>query len=126
MSHETFFRRIAVGVAALVVALSSRTLSAQTGVVQGKVTDAATSQPISEARVVVTGTPFGAQTTKDGDYRLTNVRPGKAVISIFRLGYKATVDSVDVVAGQTATLNVAMVQSAINLSEVVVTGTAGN
>ncbi len=126
MSHETFFRRITVGVAVLVVSLSSRTLSAQTGVVQGKVIDAATSQPISEARVVVTGTPFGAQTTKDGDYRLTNVRPGKAVISIFRLGYKATVDSVDVVAGQTATLNVSMTQSAINLSEVVVTGTAGN
>ncbi len=126
MSHATFFRRITVGVAALVVALSARTMSAQTGIVAGKVTDAATSQPISEARVVVTGTPFGAQTTKDGDYRLTNVRPGKAVISVFRLGYKATVDSVDVVAGQTATLNITMIQSAINLSEVVVTGTAGN
>ncbi|WP_310571740.1 SusC/RagA family TonB-linked outer membrane protein [Gemmatimonas sp.] len=126
MFHRAIIRRLAVIAAVLLVALPSRALFAQTGTISGKVTDAATAQPIADARVVIAGTTFEAQTNKDGDYRLTNVKPGRTGVSVFRLGYKASRDSVMVVAGQTATLNVKMAQSVINLSEVVVTGTAGN
>ncbi len=126
MLHRAIIRRLAVIAAVLLVAIPSRALLAQTGTISGKVTDAATALPIADARVVVAGTTFEAQTNKDGDYRLTNVKPGRTGISVFRLGYKASRDSATVVAGQTATLNIAMSQSVINLSEVVVTGTAGN
>jgi TonB-linked SusC/RagA family outer membrane protein len=126
MFHRAIIRRLAVIAAVLLVAVPSRALLAQTGTISGKVTDAATALPIADARVVIAGTTFEAQTNKDGDYRLTTVRPGRAGVSVFRLGYKAARDSVVVVAGQTVTLNIKMTQSVINLSEVVVTGTAGN
>lgn len=126
MFHRAIIRRLAVIAAVLLVALPSRALLAQTGTISGKVTDAATALPVADARVVLAGTTFEAQTNKDGDFRLTNVKPGRTGVSVFRLGYKASRDSVMVVAGQTATLNIKMTQSVINLSEVVVTGTAGN
>ncbi|PHX64760.1 MAG: hypothetical protein CK550_08250, partial [Gemmatimonadetes bacterium] len=126
MFHRAIICRLAVIGAVLLVALPSRALLAQTGTISGKVTDAATALPVADARVVISGTTFEAQTNKDGDYRLTNVKPGRTGVSVFRLGYKASRDSVVVVAGQTASLNIKMTQSVINLSEVVVTGTAGN
>lgn len=126
MFHRAIFRRLAVVVTVLLTAVPARALVAQTGTIVGKVTDAATALPVADARVVISGTAFEAQTNKDGDYRLTNVKPGVTGISVFRLGYKASQDTVRVAAGATATLNIKMTQSVINLSQVVVTGTAGN
>lgn len=125
MSHRLSITRWAAAVASLVLAGS---LGAQTptGTVTGKVIDAATKLPISDVRVVVVGTQFAAPTNKDGEYRLVNVRAGAVTIGVLRIGYKSMQQPVTVVAGQTATLNFELSQSAINLSEVVVTGTAGN
>jgi TonB-linked SusC/RagA family outer membrane protein len=99
---------------------------AQTGTVTGKVTDAATKAPIADARVLITGTVLGSQTNAQGEYRLTQVRSGMVRFSVLRLGYKSVRDSVRVADGATATLNFELSASAINLSEVVTTGTAGN
>jgi TonB-linked SusC/RagA family outer membrane protein len=99
---------------------------AQTGSITGKVTDAASQQPVADARVTVIGTALSTQTNAEGDYRLTNVRPGRATVQIFRLGYKAAGDTVRVAAGQTVTLNIRLAQSLVTLSELVITGTAGN
>ncbi|MEN9509505.1 MAG: hypothetical protein RLZZ621_2068, partial [Gemmatimonadota bacterium] len=125
MFHRAITRRLVVVVTSLLVLPFSAAL-AQTGTISGKVTDAATKQPIADVRVVISGTAFEAQTNKDGEYRLTNVRPGVPRISAFRIGYKSSQDTVRVTAGSTVTLNIQMSQSVINLSEVVVTGTAGN
>ncbi|MCC6931202.1 MAG: SusC/RagA family TonB-linked outer membrane protein [Gemmatimonadaceae bacterium] len=101
-------------------------LQAQTGTIVGRVTDAATQGPVAEARVTVVGTALVTSTNASGDYRLVNVRPGRVTITVFRLGYKAAGDTVRVQSGETVTLNVAMTASLAKLSEVVVTGTAGN
>ena len=73
-----------------------------------------------------TSEPTVTQTNKDGDFRLGNVRPGRTTVSAFRLGYKAVSDTVRLEAAQTVSLNMTMVASLVTLSEVVVTGTAGN
>jgi TonB-linked SusC/RagA family outer membrane protein len=125
MSHRASIRRLALAATVLVLALPTRVF-AQTGTITGKVTDAATKQPIAEARIVLPGTAFATQTTKDGEFRFTNVRPGPIVVGAFRLGFKAVSDTVRVVANQTVTVNLQMNASLVNLSEVVVTGTAGN
>lgn len=126
MSHRAKVSRLAAIAASLLFALPAGALQAQTGTISGKVTDAATKLPIADVRVVISGTAFETQTNKDGEYRLLNVRPGVTGISAFRIGYKAKLDTATVVAGQTVTLDLQMSQSVINLSEVVVTGTAGN
>lgn len=126
MSHRAKVSRLAAVAASLLFALPAAGLQAQTGTISGKVTDAATKAPLADVRVVISGTAFETQTNREGEYRLLNVRPGVTGVSAFRIGYKAKQDTVRVVAGQTATLNLEMSASVINLSEVVVTGTAGN
>jgi TonB-linked SusC/RagA family outer membrane protein len=101
-------------------------LSAQTGVISGKVTDAATRGPLAGVQVLIPGTSAATQTNVDGDYRLTNLRPGRMTVRLFRLGYKAVSDTVRLQAGETVARDYQMVASLVNLSEVVVTGTAGN
>ncbi|HEY7567896.1 MAG TPA: carboxypeptidase-like regulatory domain-containing protein, partial [Gemmatimonadaceae bacterium] len=99
---------------------------AQTGTVTGKIVDRASSQPVADARVFVTGTALEVSSNAQGDYRLVNVRPGRAQIVVLRLGYRAAQDTVTVVAGQTLTKNFELSQSLTTLADVVVTGTAGN
>lgn len=100
--------------------------AAQTATITGKVTDASTKAPLAEVRVAIAGTALATQTNAAGDYRLTNVRPGRVTMQTFRLGYKAAGDTLRAVAGQTHTVNFSLTQSLVSLSEVVVTGTAGN
>ena len=126
MSHRASLLRLAQLVAVLLLVLPSRALFAQTGTITGKVTDAATSQAIADARVIVRGTTLEALTNRDGEFRLVAVRAGSTVVGVFRLGYKATSDTVRVAAGQTVTMTVQMTASTVNLSQIVVTGTAGN
>jgi TonB-linked SusC/RagA family outer membrane protein len=126
MVHQAAFRCVVALGAVLLAVAPAGALQAQTGQIAGRVTDASSRLPIADARVVVTGAGLEAQTNNDGAYRLTGVRPGAVRVSVFRLGYKAAVDTVVVTAGQTATLDIRMSTSVINLSQVVVTGTAGN
>jgi TonB-linked SusC/RagA family outer membrane protein len=118
-------RRLELWITALMLIVPAA-LFAQTGVIVGKVIDRTSRQPISEARIVVPGTTLEAQTNKEGDYRLNNVRPGRTVVGVFKIGHKAGSDTVRVFAGQNASLNFDLLPSLVTLSEVVVTGTAGN
>ena len=99
---------------------------AQTGTIVGKVTDAATKLPISDVRVVLSGAAAETQTNKDGDFRLLNVRPGTVIVAAYRLGYKTKSDTITVTTGAPATSSIQMTASLVTLSELVVTGTAGN
>ena len=129
--HETpvltraLFRHSRLTIAALMLALPCE-VSAQTGTITGKVTDGDTKQPIADVRVTIPGTALTTLSSADGDYRLFNVRPGRTTVAAFRIGYKGTRDTVVLAAGQTLTLNLQMTASLVTLSEVVVTGTAGN
>jgi TonB-linked SusC/RagA family outer membrane protein len=115
--------RLAVATVMLVLPCE---LMAQTGTIAGKVIDAVTKQPLVDVRVTVAGTALATQSNADGDYRLINVRAGAITLAMFRLGYKAERDTLRLAAGQTITRNVQMTPSLVTLSEVVVTGTAGN
>jgi TonB-linked SusC/RagA family outer membrane protein len=125
MLARALSRRWVLPVAVLMLALPTA-LFGQTGTIVGKATDRTTRQPLAGARVVIPGTTLETQTNKDGEYRVTNVQPGRTSVGVLRLGYKAASDTIRVVAGQTATLDFAMTASLVTLSEVVVTGTAGN
>ena len=124
MDVRTLFRRTR-SLNWLILAFPSA-LAAQTGVIVGKVTDRASRLPIPEVRVVVPGTTLETQTNTNGEYRLNNVRAGRTAVGVFKIGYRAGSDTVRVIAGQTSTLNFDLGASLVTLSEVVVTGTAGN
>ncbi|MCA0375423.1 MAG: TonB-dependent receptor [Gemmatimonadetes bacterium] len=95
-----------------------------TGTVRGTITDAGTNAPLADAQVFVTGTRLGASTAANGTFTLVGVPTGPRILSIRRLGYQPVTRTVTVDAGGTATVTVALTVSAVNLSEVVVTGSA--
>ena len=94
----------------------------QTGTVTGRVTDASLNRGLPDVQVLVTGTRIGAVTGPNGEYTLVGVPIGARTLTVRRIGYQATIQPVTVVIGST-TADVALNVSAVNLSEVVVTGT---
>ena len=119
----TILRR---GALLLVLAIvSPLALAAQqaTGTVSGRVTDASVGRGLPDVAVLVTGTRFGTLTGPNGEYTITGVPVGARTLTVRRIGYQPTTETVTVVPGATATADVALRVSAVNLSEVVVTGT---
>ena len=115
--------RVIVRCCALLLAVAMPVaLFAQTGTVAGRVTDV-DGNPLVGANVLVIGTNLGAATGMDGDYSMSSVTPGDYKISANYIGYATESQNVSVLAGSVAEVNFALRASAIDLNEVVVTGT---
>ena len=97
---------------------------AATGTVRGKVTEASSGRGLPDAQIQVVGTRVGALSLASGEYTLVGVPTGARVIQIRRIGYQPINRTVQVLGGTSITVDAALSVSAINLSEVVVTGTA--
>ena len=97
-------------------------LSAQ-GIITGRVTDAATGQPIASAQVNVVNTAIGALTNDKGQYTLRGVLPGTQTVRVLRVGYAEQTGTVAVSSGQTSTLDLVMKSVAVTLNPVVTTAT---
>ena len=93
-----------------------------TGTVSGRVTDASIGRGLPNVQIVVTGTRIGAVTGPNGEYTLVGVPVGSRTLTVRRIGYQPTIQPVIVALGST-TVDIALNVSAVNLSEVVVTGT---
>ena len=97
-------------------------LSAQ-GTITGRVTDAASGQPIASAQVNVVNTAIGALTNDRGQYTIRGVLPGTHTIRVLRVGYAEQTGTVAVSSGQTSTLDLTMKAVAVTLNPVVTTAT---
>lgn len=118
-------RRPVFAIAFLLVALPTTVVAqAATGTVRGKVTDAASGRAIVDAQLIIAGTRLGAISGADGEYTILAVPTGARTVSARRIGYQPVSKVVTVTAGTTSTVDVAINVSAVNLSEVVVTGSA--
>jgi TonB-dependent SusC/RagA subfamily outer membrane receptor len=117
-----FIRR---GALALTLAAVPHLLSAQvTGTVRGRVTDAPSGRGVPEAQVTIAGTRLGASTNDNGDFTITAVPTGARTLNVRRIGYQPATRALTINAGDNNTGDIALTVSAVNLSEVVVTGTA--
>ena len=95
---------------------------AQTGKLSGRVTDAATGEPLIGATAQVEGTALGAVADLDGDYTILQLPPGTYRVRFSYVGYATkTVANVLVASNQTATLNVTMAEEIVEGEEVLVT-----
>ncbi len=93
------------------------------GTINGVVTDAATGQPVQQARVLVSGTQVGTLTAENGRYTLRVPNAGAVTLDVSRIGYTEQKVEVTVAAGQTVTMDVALKQAAFSLAAVVTTVT---
>ena len=95
------------------------------GTVTGTVYDATDGDPLPGVNVLVQGTTIGASTNADGEYTIENVPTGTQTIEARFVGFRTMTRQVNVQSGQTVEVNFEMSESAVNLNEVVVTGTGG-
>jgi TonB-linked SusC/RagA family outer membrane protein len=111
--------------AAFLVLLATPALVAaqQQSSITGRVTDAATGQPIPAAQVRIVGTTIGAQTNTEGQYTIRGVSPGPSEVRAVRVGFAERRQSVSVAAGETATLNFQLQAVSVTLSPIVTTAT---
>ncbi len=117
--------RVLSAVAAL-VALGVSPLAAQGttgGIISGRVTDAATGNPVSQVRVLVSGTQNGTLTAENGRYTLRNVPTGTVSLDVNRIGYEPKKLTVTVTVNAPAVADVAITQAAFSLAAVVTTVT---
>src|SRR5688572_15775697 len=110
--------------AAMALVFITSPLSAQeTGNIQGRVTDAASGQPIAGAQVVIVGSRLGNITNNDGYYFINNVPAGLQDIQAQYIGYQTvSVRQQRVLAGQRLTQNFQLAQSAVEIAALEVIG----
>jgi hypothetical protein len=108
------YARIALILALLGGLVSTGPLFAQEAtVLQGKVLDATTGEPLIGAQVVITGTDRGTVTDVDGQYRL-EVAAGTYSVDVEYLGYqRKTVTGIRVAAGARSFQDVALEPEAV-------------
>ena len=112
-----------LGIVALALLALTRTgLAQDTGVLEGRVTEAS-GAPVPDALITVVGTQRGTRTGDDGQYRVASLRAGDVMVRVTRLGYAAVARPVTIVAAQTARLDVQLAPAAVIIDEVVITAT---
>lgn len=94
-----------------------------TGVISGTVIDQKSGEPLAGTNVFIKGTVLGAASGVDGSYRIVNVPPGKYVVVANYVGYYSKEEELAVVAGEEVKLSFALKPSALQMDEIVVTGT---
>lgn len=97
--------------------------AAQTGTVTGQVTDAASGRPLESAQVYIEGTALGTLTNSSGRYLFVNAPAGEHTVIAELVGYRSASETVTVTAGQTSTVDFGLSVTAIQLDQIVVTGT---
>ncbi len=78
--------------------------------------------PLPGATVVLDGTTKGAFTDIDGKYSITNLPVGKSVLKYSFIGFKTQSKEVELVQGQTISLNIKLASDAVMMNDVVVVG----
>ena len=118
--------RFIIGVAAAMLAIAPR-LHAQgsTGSVRGTVKQTGTQAPLANAEVTIAGTRLGALSRDDGSYLITGVPVGTHRVRVRMFGFAPNEQGVTITVDGTATADFVLSPTAVQLDQVVVTGTAG-
>lgn len=99
--------------------LTSGYLIAQTGSIQGSVTDKANSEILIGATVQVDGTTIGTTTDLNGYFSLDNLKAGKYRLKFSYVSYNTKIiENIDVESGKVTTVNVEMEGNLISLGDI--------
>ena len=118
------WRSVVAASALWILAVPPAPLGAQvgTGVIEGRITEAASGRPLDNAQVSIAGTNLGGATNETGAYRITGVPARQVEVRARRIGYGPASQSVLVVAGQTVRADFQLQVSILQLEQIVVTG----
>jgi TonB-linked SusC/RagA family outer membrane protein len=108
--------------AAAALALVPSRAVAQQGVVSGTVVAEGAQRPLADAQVLVEGTTLGGATDANGRFRIAGVSGTEVRLTVRRIGYRPTTVTARV---GDSDLRITLAERAVELNQVVVTGTAG-
>jgi TonB-linked SusC/RagA family outer membrane protein len=124
MMSSVRWRSAFLAAAAFVLAFATDGLAqVPTGTIEGKVTEQGSGRPLAGAQVFIAGTTVGAVSNDRGEYRITGAPARQVELRVRVIGYSPFNASVVVRAGETVTQNISVSVSALQLEQVVVTGT---
>ncbi len=103
----------------LALSFLSLTVSAQNGVLKGRLTSGNEALPFASIAI---GTIQSANTNENGTYEFTGVVPGNYEVTFSCVGYISEKRKVTITAGITTTLNITLNTNTSKLDEVIVTG----
>ncbi len=106
-------------------AITATAQAQTTGTIGGRVTNR-NGGAVEAVSVGLEGQPKGDITDEQGRFRIRQVAPGQYTLVVSAVGLKTEQQTVTVVAGQTATINFTLAESAAELKEVVVNGSGTN
>ena len=110
--------------AAVAVSSPASPLQAQNATVVGVVTDAGTGQPLTAAQVYIPALNIGVTSRDGGRFVLPGVPAGTHELQVDLIGFVSVVRTIEAADGQTLTLDIQLHSTALELVEIVVTGTA--
>ena len=97
-------------------------LAVRQGTISGRVTDAASGQPLAGASVQVVGTTHATRTAADGRFSLTGVPDGAQRVRVSLVGYSPAERQAEVSAARAAVLDFRLTAQAVMLEELVAVG----
>lgn len=116
-------RVLATGLGVALFAVPGVAHAQQTGTITGRVIDRSTSQPLSDAQVLIAGTQVGARTGDDGRFSIRGVSPGTRQIRVIRIGYGSIARAVAVGTGTVDAGVFPLSVAAVSLDQVITTAT---
>jgi len=92
------------------------------GKIQGRITDAATNQPLPFVNIIVTGSRTGATSDLDGKFLITGLAPGFVTLQASFIGYETALSSeIQVTNANSSYLDIKLNPKETKIKEVVIT-----
>lgn len=96
---------------------------AQTGQLEGTVTEAETDEPLPGINIGIQGTALGAATDAQGKFLIKDIPAGSHIIQITAVGYGKVERDITIRSGSTATITVELKEDVLGMNEVIVSAT---
>jgi hypothetical protein len=107
------------GVSLIILILSTSFVFGQTGSIKGQIFDVSNKEPLIGAAAMIKGTSIGSASDFDGNYSITNLKPGKYTITSSYISYKPIAkENITVEAGKETIVDIELESANINLKEV--------
>ncbi len=102
-------------------------ISAQTSTIKGRVFNSINNEAVPFANIYIDSTSVGTTTDIEGNYRITDLKPGTYSLICSFIGFKRQISSeVNVSSARITTLDFALVEESTNLDQVVITASPFN
>ncbi len=112
--------------AAILFTMVASAAWAQKGTIKGTVLDAVTAEPLVGTAIIIEGTTIGTTADVDGGFVISNITPGRVVITAQYLGYEVFRREIVVEAEKVVTMQIPLHAQGINLENVLVVAQINN